>query len=358
MSIQTDDFAPAAPRVLSHAPASPHEEALERALRPKLLDEYVGQAKAREQLEIFIGAARQRGEALDHVLLFGPPGLGKTTLSHIVAHELGVNLRQTSGPVLEKPKDLAALLTNLERNDVLFIDEIHRLSPVVEEILYPALEDYQIDIMIGEGPAARSIKLDLQPFTLVGATTRAGMLTNPLRDRFGIVARLEFYTPEELALIVGRSARLMQAPLHEAGGMEIARRSRGTPRIANRLLRRVRDYAQVKGDGTITLEMANRALAMLDVDPQGFDIMDRKLLEAVIHRFDGGPVGLDNIAASIGEEAGTIEDVIEPYLIQQGYLQRTPRGRVATAAAYRHLGLVAPSGRNPVGELFGPADGH
>ena len=358
MSIQTDDFAPAAPRVLSHAPASPHEEALERALRPKLLDEYVGQAKAREQLEIFIGAARQRGEALDHVLLFGPPGLGKTTLSHIVAHELGVNLRQTSGPVLEKPKDLAALLTNLERNDVLFIDEIHRLSPVVEEILYPALEDYQIDIMIGEGPAARSIKLDLQPFTLVGATTRAGMLTNPLRDRFGIVARLEFYTPEELALIVGRSARLMQAPLHEAGGMEIARRSRGTPRIANRLLRRVRDYAQVKGDGTITLEMANRALAMLDVDPQGFDIMDRKLLEAVIHRFDGGPVGLDNIAASIGEEAGTIEDVIEPYLIQQGYLQRTPRGRVATAAAYRHLGLVAPSGRNPAGELFGPADGH
>jgi Holliday junction DNA helicase RuvB len=358
MSIQTDDFAPAAPRVLSNAPASPNEEALERALRPKLLGDYVGQAKAREQLEIFIGAARQRGEALDHVLLFGPPGLGKTTLSHIVAHELGVNLRQTSGPVLEKPKDLAALLTNLEPNDVLFIDEIHRLSPVVEEILYPALEDYQIDIMIGEGPAARSIKLDLQPFTLVGATTRAGMLTNPLRDRFGIVARLEFYTPEELALIVGRSARLMQAPLHEAGGMEIARRSRGTPRIANRLLRRVRDYAQVKGDGTITLEMANRALAMLDVDPQGFDIMDRKLLEAVIHRFDGGPVGLDNIAASIGEEAGTIEDVIEPYLIQQGYLQRTPRGRVATAAAYRHLGLVAPSGRSPAGELFGPADGH
>ncbi len=358
MSIQTDDFAPAAPRVLSNAPASPHEEALERALRPKLLGEYVGQAKAREQLEIFIGAARQRGEALDHVLLFGPPGLGKTTLSHIVAHELGVNLRQTSGPVLEKPKDLAALLTNLERNDVLFIDEIHRLSPVVEEILYPALEDYQIDIMIGEGPAARSIKLDLQPFTLVGATTRAGMLTNPLRDRFGIVARLEFYSPEELALIVSRSARLMQAPLHEAGGMEIARRSRGTPRIANRLLRRVRDYAQVKGDGTITLEMANRALAMLDVDPQGFDIMDRKLLEAVIHRFDGGPVGLDNIAASIGEEAGTIEDVIEPYLIQQGYLQRTPRGRVATAAAYRHLGLLAPSGRNQAGELFGAADGH
>ncbi len=354
MSIQTDDFAPAHQRVLSAAPASPHEEALERALRPKLLDEYIGQAKAREQLEIFIGAARQRGEALDHVLLFGPPGLGKTTLSHIVAHELGVNLRQTSGPVLEKPKDLAALLTNLERNDVLFIDEIHRLSPVVEEILYPALEDYQIDIMIGEGPAARSIKLDLQPFTLVGATTRAGMLTNPLRDRFGIVARLEFYTPEELVLIVRRSAGLLQVPIADEGALEIARRCRGTPRIANRLLRRVRDYAQVKGDGTITLAIANKALAMLDVDPQGFDIMDRKLLEAVIHRFDGGPVGLDNIAASIGEESGTIEDVIEPYLIQQGYLQRTPRGRVATTAAYRHLGLSAPAGRSQAaGDLFG-----
>ena len=355
MSIQTDDFSPAPQRVLSAAPASPHEEALERALRPKLLDEYIGQAKAREQLEIFIGAARQRGEALDHVLLFGPPGLGKTTLSHIVAHELGVNLRQTSGPVLEKPKDLAALLTNLERNDVLFIDEIHRLSPVVEEILYPALEDYQIDIMIGEGPAARSIKLDLQPFTLVGATTRAGMLTNPLRDRFGIVARLEFYTPEELVLIVRRSAGLLQVPIADGGALEIARRCRGTPRIANRLLRRVRDYAQVKGDGTITLEIANKALAMLDVDPQGFDVMDRKLLEAVIHRFDGGPVGLDNIAASIGEEPGTIEDVIEPYLIQQGYLQRTPRGRVATTAAYRHLGLSAPAGRSQAGgDLFGP----
>ena len=353
MSIQTDDFAPSPQRVLSSAPASPREEALERALRPKLLDEYIGQAKAREQLQIFIGAARQRGEALDHVLLFGPPGLGKTTLSHIVAHELGVNLRQTSGPVLEKPKDLAALLTNLEKNDVLFIDEIHRLSPVVEEILYPALEDYQIDIMIGEGPAARSIKLDLQPFTLVGATTRAGMLTNPLRDRFGIVARLEFYTPQELVLIVRRSAGLLQVPIADEGALEIARRCRGTPRIANRLLRRVRDYAQVKGDGTITLELANKALAMLDVDPQGFDIMDRKLLEAVIHRFDGGPVGLDNIAASIGEESGTIEDVIEPYLIQQGYLQRTPRGRVATAAAYRHLGLSVPAARTQAGpDLF------
>ena len=343
MSIHTDDFAPAPPkRVVSAAPTSPQEEALERALRPKQLDEYVGQAKAREQLEIFIGAAKKRSEALDHVLLFGPPGLGKTTLSHIIAAELGVQLRQTSGPVLEKPKDLAALLTNLERNDVLFIDEIHRLSPVVEEILYPALEDYQIDIMIGEGPAARSIKLDLQPFTLIGATTRAGMLTNPLRDRFGIVSRLEFYTSEELAQIVTRSARLLDVPTDAEGAFEIARRSRGTPRIANRLLRRVRDYADVKADGRITLEVAQRALAMLDVDPQGFDVMDRTLLEAVVHRFDGGPVGLDNIAASIGEEPGTIEDVIEPYLIQQGFLQRTPRGRVATLAAYRHLGLAAP----------------
>jgi Holliday junction DNA helicase RuvB len=307
-----------------------------------LLQEYVGQAKVREQLEIFIGAARNRDEALDHVLLFGPPGLGKTTLSHIIAQELGVNLRQTSGPVLEKPKDLAALLTNLEKNDVLFIDEIHRLSPVVEEILYPALEDYQIDIMIGEGPAARSIKLDLQPFTLVGATTRAGMLTNPLRDRFGIVARLEFYTAEELQRIVMRSGGLLKAQLDEQGGFEIARRSRGTPRIANRLLRRVRDYAEVKADGRITQAVAQAALAMLDVDPQGFDLMDRKLLEAVIHRFDGGPVGLDNIAASIGEERDTIEDVIEPFLIQQGFLQRTPRGRIATLAAYRHLGVAAP----------------
>jgi holliday junction DNA helicase RuvB len=343
MTIHTDDFeAPPPRRVVSAAPASPQEEAIEKALRPKLLQEYVGQARIREQLEIFIGAARKRGEALDHVLLFGPPGLGKTTLSHIVAHELGVNLRQTSGPVLEKPKDLAALLTGLEKNDVLFIDEIHRLSPVVEEILYPALEDYQIDIMIGEGPAARSIKLELQPFTLVGATTRAGMLTNPLRDRFGIVARLEFYTPEELASIVRRSAGLLKAPMDEEGGREIAQRSRGTPRIANRLLRRVRDYADVKGTGHISREIAQLALKMLDVDPQGFDVMDRKLLEAVIHRFDGGPVGLDNIAASIGEESGTIEDVIEPYLIQQGYLQRTPRGRIATLAAFRHLGVTPP----------------
>jgi Holliday junction DNA helicase RuvB len=350
MSIQTDDFAPPPDkRVVSAAPASPAEEAMERALRPKGLAEYVGQAKTREQLEIFIGAARKRGEALDHVLLFGPPGLGKTTLSHIIANELGVNLRSTSGPVLEKPKDLAALLTNLEKNDVLFIDEIHRLSPVVEEILYPALEDYQIDIMIGEGPAARSIKLDLQPFTLVGATTRAGMLTNPLRDRFGIVARLEFYTPEELTRIVHRSAGLLQAPIDAEGAAEIARRSRGTPRIANRLLRRVRDYADVKGTGRIDHGIAQKALTMLDVDPLGFDVMDRKLLEAVIHRFDGGPVGLDNVAASIGEERDTIEDVIEPYLIQQGYLQRTPRGRIATMAAYRHLGVTPPKGE---GSLF------
>ena len=344
MAIQTDDFAaPPSKRLVSASTGTPQEEALERALRPKLLDEYVGQAKAREQLEIFIGAAKKRSEALDHVLLFGPPGLGKTTLSHIIAAELGVSLRQTSGPVLEKPKDLAAILTNLEKNDVLFIDEIHRLSPVVEEILYPALEDYQIDIMIGEGPAARSIKLDLQPFTLVGATTRAGMLTNPLRDRFGIVARLEFYTPEELARIVERSSGLLRVPTDAAGAFEIARRSRGTPRIANRLLRRVRDYADVKGDGRIVQALADLALAMLDVDPKGLDVMDRKLLEAVVHRFDGGPVGLDNLAAAIGEEAGTIEDVIEPYLIQQGYLQRTPRGRMAAAAAYRHLGLMPPA---------------
>jgi holliday junction DNA helicase RuvB len=350
MAIQTDDFAQAPSRLVAAAPVSANEEAMERALRPKLLQEYVGQVKAREQLEIFIGAARKRNEALDHVLLFGPPGLGKTTLSHIIAAELGVNLRQTSGPVLEKPKDLAAILTNLEANDVLFIDEIHRLSPVVEEILYPALEDYQIDIMIGEGPAARSIKLDLQPFTLVGATTRAGMLTNPLRDRFGIVARLEFYTSEELARIVTRSAGLLKVPIDTQGALEIARRSRGTPRIANRLLRRVRDYADVKGNGRIEQDVANAALAMLDVDPLGFDIMDRKLLEAVVHRFDGGPVGLDNVAAAIGEEPGTIEDVIEPYLIQQGFLQRTPRGRIATLAAYRHLGVTPRPGA--AGNLF------
>src|SRR5512141_349083 len=330
-------------RIVQPAADSAQEEALERALRPKLLEEYVGQEKIRGQLSIFIEAARNRKESLDHVLLFGPPGLGKTTLSHIIAHELGVNLRQTSGPVLEKPKDLAALLTNLEKNDVLFIDEIHRLSPVVEEILYPALEDYQIDIMIGEGPAARSIKLDLQPFTLVGATTRAGMLTNPLRDRFGIVARLEFYTAEELSRIVTRSAGLLDIAIDPEGAHEIARRSRGTPRIANRLLRRVRDYAEVRADGEITRAVADAALAMLDVDSGGLDVMDRKLLETVLDKFAGGPVGVDNLAAAIGEERDTIEDVLEPFLIQQGFLQRTSRGRMATALSYRHFGLSPPA---------------
>jgi len=323
--------------------AAPEDDRGDRALRPRLLEDYVGQERALEQLRIFIAAARGRGEPLDHTLLFGPPGLGKTTLSHIIAAELGVNLRQSAGPVLEKPKDLAALLTNLQRNDVLFIDEIHRLSPVVEEILYPALEDFEIDIMIGEGPAARSVRLELEPFTLVGATTRAGMLTNPLRDRFGIVSRLEFYSAPELSRIVTRSAGLLRIAIDAGGAMELAQRSRGTPRIANRLLRRVRDYAQVCGSGHIDREIARQALFMLDVDPQGFDLMDRRLLESVVHRFAGGPVGLENIAAAIGEEPGTIEDVIEPYLIQQGFLQRTPRGRMATRRAYEHLGVTPPA---------------
>jgi Holliday junction DNA helicase RuvB len=342
-------------RLIAAEPLTQQEETLERALRPKVLDDYVGQEKARGQLEIFINAARGRSEPLDHVLLFGPPGLGKTTLAHIIAKEMGVNMRQTSGPVLERAGDLAALLTNLEPNDVLFIDEIHRLSPVVEEILYPAMEDYRLDIMIGEGPAARSVRLDLPPFTLVGATTRAGMLTNPLRDRFGIVSRLEFYTSDELARIVQRSAGLLEVAMQGDGALEIAKRSRGTPRIANRLLRRVRDYAQVKSDGVVTSEIADAALKMLDVDHLGFDVMDRKLLLAVLEKFGGGPVGLDNLAAAIGEERDTIEDVLEPYLIQQGYLMRTPRGRVATQQAYQHFGLPIPKAL-ATGELWAAED--
>lgn len=339
-------------RVIS-AEGSREEEAIDRAIRPKRLADYVGQRPVKEQLEIFIGAARSRGEALDHVLIFGPPGLGKTTLANILATEMGVNLKQTSGPVLERPGDLAALLTNLQPRDVLFVDEIHRLSPVVEEVLYPAMEDYQLDIMIGEGPAARSIKLSLPPFTLVGATTRAGLLTSPLRDRFGIVQRLEFYDVADLTDVVTRSAGILGVPLVAEGAKRIAERSRGTPRIANRLLRRARDYAQVKGDGTITAAMAAAALDLLEVDPLGFDQLDRKLLMTIIDKFEGGPVGIDSLAAAIGEERGTLEDVIEPFLIQQGFLMRTARGRVATRNAYLHFGLTPPARPVSAMPLFG-----
>lgn len=327
-----------ADRIIS-ATAKLDDEAVDRAIRPKLLADYVGQPQVRSQMEIFIQAAKLRQDALDHLLIFGPPGLGKTTLANIVANEMGVNIRTTSGPVLEKAGDLAAMLTNLEPHDVLFIDEIHRLSPAIEEVLYPAMEDYQLDIMIGEGPAARSIKLDLPPFTLIGATTRAGSLTSPLRDRFGIVQRLEFYSVEDLTFIVSRSANCLNLTISEEAANEIARRSRGTPRIANRLLRRVRDYADVKNGGVISEKIAQEALMMLDIDQAGFDYLDRKLLSSIIERFDGGPVGLDNLSAAIGEERETIEDVLEPYLIQQGYLQRTPRGRIATSQTYRHFGL-------------------
>lgn len=349
MGIETD-------RLMTAEKSSNEDQVVDRAIRPKRLQDYVGQPHVREQMEVFIPAAKARGEALDHVLVFGPPGLGKTTLSHIIALEMGVNLRQTSGPVLEKAGDLAALLTNLEPRDVLFIDEIHRLSPVVEEVLYPAMEDYQLDIMIGEGPAARSIKLDLPQFTLVGATTRSGLLTSPLRDRFGIAQRLEFYSTEDLARIVTRSAGILNVGIDAQGATEIARRARGTPRIANRLLRRVRDYAQVKADGNISLEVAQKALNMLDVDVYGLDMLDRKLLTSIMQKFDGGPVGVDTLAAAIGDERGTIEEVIEPYLLQQGFLMRTPRGRVATRLAWQHFQLQPPSAVSSTAALFDEAE--
>ena len=335
---------------ISSAVPREEDQAFDRAIRPKILGDFVGQSKVKQQMSIFITAARNRAEALDHVLIFGPPGLGKTTLAHIVANEMKVNLRQTSGPVLERPGDLAAILTNLEPNDVLFVDEIHRLSPVVEEVLYPALEDFQLDIMIGEGPAARSIKLDLPPFTLVGATTRAGLLTSPLRDRFGIVQRLEFYSTEELEQIAERSAGILELALEPKGGRQIAGRARGTPRIVNRLLRRVRDFAEVQADGVVTESVAISAMDMLDVDPNGFDAMDRRLLQTIIEKFDGGPVGIESLAAALGEERGTIEDVLEPYLIQQGFMMRTARGRVATRNAYLHFGLTPPA-RESIPEL-------